>query len=122
KDNYTNFTIENAKLFYENINSANIEKIKFSSLLFNSVIDINNVKLNKDLPIISGINISKIELSQNIFSFNNIKVEIHIKNSFIYGNIDLNKKLVTLNSKQIPKSLKPFFKKINKGYKYEYKF
>lgn len=87
--------INNAKIYYEGINVANVEKASFLGLLLYNDINISNVRVLKSLSNIIPSSIKTINIKYTILDYEHI----YIKSSGAFGNLSgtlniLNRKLV----------------------------
>jgi len=103
--------IKNAKIYYANINSANLNATIYPLILYNQA----NVNL-----FINSLNTS----------FNNIKIiyspflpfKVFIKGENLNGFVNLKEKHIHITFSKPPNSIKDFLQKTNKGYVFDENF
>ena len=127
-ENIFNFSINNSRIFYKGINISEIKKVDFTTYLFNTKIEVNDVKLLGSITNLAPSPISKISLSHSILDYKKIKIVANGSFGVLNGELDIFTKTMTLRLKA-NKIMKSKYSnilremKLKEGeYLYEYKF
>ena len=104
QDKYISLILENTNIKYEKIKVASIENIEIKSLLFQTNIIIDNLKVQKSLKKFLPYDMKSIKITHSIL--NPLVIDIKLSKQFKIKN----------------KELMKYLTKTEDGYRYEYKF
>ena len=104
QDKYISLVLENTNIKYEKIKVASIENIEIKSLLFQTNIIIDNLKVQKSLKKFMPYDMKSIKIIHSIL--NPLVIDIKLSKQFNIKN----------------KELMKYLTKTEDGYRYEYKF
>ena len=104
QDKYISLILENTNIKYEKIKVGSIENIEIKSLLFQTNIIIDNLKVQKSLKKFMPYDMKSIKIIHSIL--NPLVIDIKLSKQFKINNKDIMKYLT----------------KTEDGYRYEYKF
>jgi len=98
-------TLENADIYYQEVLSANIEKIDITTYLVYSKFEINNLIVSKSLQNFLPRNIEKVEVDYSILDFKKLNIKAKGKFGELFGYVDIfeRKLKVELNPTQFMK-------------------
>lgn len=127
KEKLFDLDVLNANIYYQGLNIAKVDEVSFSTYLFYTQIDINNVQISENFTSFVPNLINNIKLKYSIFNF--AKINIEGKGSFgeFIGEFDIfTKKIrIELNASSLMKNsyskLLKNMKFENERYIYEYK-
>ena len=120
--------VRDAKVYYQGIEGAKINRINFLSMLIYSKVEIDDVKLLQSLSSFFPPYIKNIVLKHSVLSLNNISVYSNGDFGVLNGNIDLINRTLILELEASSKMKKQYRRvlkqmKIKEGkYIYEYRF
>ena len=107
-------TLNKSTLYYNGINTANIDDIEIYPFILYNKITINNIKFN-----IGNYKIKKLKIIYNVFSPKKASVTANSNIGNIRGYIDIINKKIFLRFNKVQKaSIKKLLKKDKKGYFY----
>lgn len=121
-------TLNDANIYYQDIEIANIEKNSISSFLFYTNINIENIRLLDSLKTMIPSPISNISISHSIFDYDKLSIKGNGSFGSLNGFIDIVNRIVFLEldaSNQMKSSYSKILSnmKLKDGrYIYEYKF
>ena len=127
-DKAFSLTVSNADIFYQGINGAKIDEMRFETYLFYTNICLKNINILESLSSFVPTPIDEVVISHSIFNF--YKIEVKSKGIFgeLTGDINLFTKELKLElnaSDKMKTSYSKLLKNMkfeNERYFYEYKF
>ncbi|APW64566.1 MULTISPECIES: hypothetical protein [Arcobacteraceae] len=94
--------VSDAKIYYEGINVAVIDKMSFSTFLFFNNINISNVKVGESLSRMIPSLIENIDIKYSVLDFKNVKIQSYGSFGEINGKLDIFAKKIILELKASP--------------------
>lgn len=127
-EKYFSFKITDAKVYYEGIEVANIDRSTFSSYLFYTSIKAKNIRLLDSFESMFPTPITNIEIKHSILNYDKLDIKANGIFGELVGNIDIINRLVILELNASNKMKSSYSKilrnmKLKDGrYIYEYRF
>lgn len=127
-DKAFSFVVSNAEIFYQGINGAKIDEMRFQTYLFYTNISLKNINILERLSSFIPTPIDEVIINHSIFNFYKIKIKSKGIFGELIGDVNLFTKELKLElnasdkmKTSYPKLLKDM-KFENERYFYEYKF
>ena len=127
-DKAFSFVVSNAEIFYQGINGAKIDEMRFQTYLFYTNVSLKNINILESLSSFIPTPIDEVVISHSIFNFYKIKIKSKGIFGELTGDINLFTKELKLElnaSDKMKTSYSKLLKNMkfeNERYFYEYKF
>ena len=127
-DKAFSFVVSNAEIFYQGINGAKIDEMRFQTYLFYTNMSLKNINILESLSSFIPTPIDEVIINHSIFNFHKIKIKSKGIFGELTGDINLFTKELKLElnaSDKMKTSYSKLLKNMkleNERYFYEYKF
>jgi len=127
-DNYLSLDLEDLSINYDNINVSKVKRVSISTYLYNTSINIKDIKADDMLKNFIPESIQEVEIFHTVLDPLKIKLKASFKKGRAFGEVDLVNNTIVLNFDVTNtfmhqyKSITRQFKKNGKYYTYEYKY
>ena len=117
------FTANDTKVYFKSMKMANIGQIEVKPWFFYNEIDLNNLRLGKNIPILKNFKILNSHITYTLLSPTKVKIKGKSKRGDFIGEVEIfkHKGFILLKSNTLRDTfLQQYFKKTKEGMKYEF--
>lgn len=127
-DTGVSFHIENARVLFDKLLVAQVQKISLNPWLFYSSVRIDGIRVNEAFADFLPAEIQKVELKHWIFNPLHLTLRAQSEEGFFYGDVDLLKRSLQIHLRLDKAGEKKYQAMLGRliseegGYRYEYQF
>jgi len=125
EDKRYKFTANNTKVYFNSIKIANIGQIETRLWLFYNEIELKNLRLSKNMPILKNLKILNSHITYTLLSPTKVKIKGKSKIGDFIGEVEIfkHKGFILLKSNTMRDTfLQQYFKKTKEGMRYEFAY
>ena len=125
KDKLYKFIANDTKVYFKSMKIANIGQIEAWPWIFYNEIELKNLRLSKNMPILKNFKILNSHITYTIFSPTKVKIKGKSKHGDFVGEVEIfkHKGFILLKSKTMRDTfLQQYFKKTKEGMRYEFAY
>ncbi len=119
------FIASDIKVYFKSVKVANIGQIEARLWFFYNEIDLKNLRLSKNIPILKNFKISNSYITYTVLSPTKVKIKGTSKRGDFVGEVEIfkHKGFILLKSDTMKDTfLQQYFKKTKEGMKYEFAY